>query len=91
MNKINELKNQALSYSTVDPASGFCDIDIAFEKFAELIIQECAAICLDSAELYFIQRKGTDDFTDKQIYSSAESALQEAAKNIIKTFENKTT
>ena len=44
------------------------------EKFAELIVKDCMAMCDELKEEYFNHRKNTMDFDEKHIYAEGESA-----------------
>ena len=39
------------------------------EKFAELIVKECMAMCVNVSADYLKHRKAADDFRDKNIYA----------------------
>lgn len=45
-----------------------------YEKFAELIVQECMSMCDEQRARYFGHRVATDDFQDKNIYAEGEAA-----------------
>jgi len=44
------------------------------EKFAELIVRECMAMCDTVSADYLKHRKAADDFRDKNIYAEGEAA-----------------
>ena len=52
----------------------YSEHNIDLEKFAELIIEDCMAMCDELKEEYFKHRKGTMDFDEKHIYAEGESA-----------------
>jgi hypothetical protein len=45
-----------------------------FEKFAELIVEECMTMCDTVSADYLKHRKGAFDFQDKNIYAEGEAA-----------------
>ena len=45
-----------------------------FEKFAELVVKDCMAMCEELKEEYFKHRKNTTDFDEKHIYAEGEAA-----------------
>jgi hypothetical protein len=46
----------------------------SLEKFAELIVRECMAMCDTVSADYLKHRKAADDFRDKNIYAEGEAA-----------------
>ena len=68
--RIKELAKQAVSGIQTD----FYIPDVFKEKFAELIVKDCMALCDELKVEYFNHRKGTMDFEEKHIYAEGEAA-----------------
>ncbi len=56
------------------------------EKFAELLLKDCIAVCDETRKSYFKYRKGSDDFQDKNIYAEGEAASDVIKYKIKKHF-----
>jgi hypothetical protein len=57
-----------------------------FEKFAELLLKDCIAVCDETRKSYFKYRKESDDFQDKNIYAEGEAASDVIKYKIKKHF-----
>lgn len=74
--RIEELFGQALdevvseTWSKLTPGQ----VTKLSEKFAELVVKDCMAMCDELKEEYFKHRKNTMDFDEKHIYAEGESA-----------------
>ena len=84
--KIKQLAEQAEKYANEQAhrpwhhSSGFNPFK---EKFAELIVKECADICDDAKTAYTKLRKSEINFNEKDIWAEGETA-SDAIKNKIK-------
>jgi hypothetical protein len=56
------------------------------EKFAQLIVKECMAICKESQSAYAKYRKDAYDFQDKNIYAEGQAASDTIKYKIKKHF-----
>ena len=73
--RIKELAEQAGMTQMNRRSDGRYVIDEdAFEKFAELVVKDCMAMCEELKEEYFKHRKNTTDFDEKHIYAEGEAA-----------------
>lgn len=50
------------------------DVKIMMDKFAELIVKECMAMCDETQAVYSKHRLASLDFTDKNRYAAGEQA-----------------
>lgn len=57
-----------------------------FEKFAELIVQQCMSLCDERRAVYFGQRLASDVFIDKNMYAEGEAACEAIRYNIKRHF-----
>lgn len=56
------------------------------EKFAELIVQECIAMCDEAREKYFDAQVRTDNFSEKNIHASGGVACKNIGEQIAEHF-----
>ncbi len=72
MNKqIRELAEQAEMAAN---KGDHVDVKIMMSKFAELIVEECMAMCDETQAVYSKHRLASLDFTDKNRYAAGEQA-----------------
>lgn len=69
---MNERIKVLAEQATTEEHDGFRYFDK--QKFAELVVHKCMAICDEQKAYYFGERMATDDFIDKNMYAEAESA-----------------
>lgn len=72
--QIKQLAVQAWKYANETVGyREFGYLDAFEQKFAELIVHKCMAICDEQKAYYFGERMATDDFIDKNMCAEAES------------------
>ncbi len=71
--RIRELAEQAQQYAEYTTPQGLEWLPAFQEKFAELIVRECMAMCVNVSADYLKHRKAADDFRDKNIYAEGEA------------------
>jgi hypothetical protein len=59
---------------------------VNIEKFAELILADCAKICGEMSNEYLANRKAATDFDEKNIYAEGQTAAEVIKYKINKHF-----
>jgi hypothetical protein len=78
--------NEKIKELMLDAGYAAPEIAVRAQKLSELIIKECTDICDDNGMEYFRLRKASDDFQEKNNYSTGEVACESIRKKIVKMF-----
>jgi hypothetical protein len=84
--RIRELAEQAQQYAEYVTPQGSEWLNAFKEKFAELIVRECMAVCDETQAVYIKYSKTSVDFVDKNLYAEGAAAGNCIKNKIMKRF-----